>query len=237
MTQADDAALVVRALEEAEAIFSKTGEPALVDARALTASRRLAQKGAQEPVAKDGNPPFSNCKFRSCDLPGQCRDEGKCHHPTSPPAAPRAEPVGFKDAGYGDDDECWGPTFDDYVNSYLMGGPDVDPVEVGHEFHVDHFLSRPETWRVTAVDPIRCERVSPLSPPAREGADGWIPWEGGEQPVKNAVYVRVRLRDRDGTYREMNNFAEHLSWDDKPHMDGNIIAYRVSRPSGDGKEG
>ncbi|MFM0022146.1 hypothetical protein [Paraburkholderia azotifigens] len=25
--------------------------------------------------------PFSNCRFRECDLPGQCRDEGKCHHP------------------------------------------------------------------------------------------------------------------------------------------------------------
>jgi hypothetical protein len=27
------------------------------------------------------NPPFSNCSFRLCDLPGQCRGEGKCHHP------------------------------------------------------------------------------------------------------------------------------------------------------------
>jgi hypothetical protein len=25
--------------------------------------------------------PFSNCQFRECDLPGQCRSEGKCHHP------------------------------------------------------------------------------------------------------------------------------------------------------------
>lgn len=29
----------------------------------------------------DSNPPFSNCSFRICDLPGQCRAEGKCHHP------------------------------------------------------------------------------------------------------------------------------------------------------------
>lgn len=27
------------------------------------------------------NPPFNNCKFKLCDLPGQCRSEGKCHHP------------------------------------------------------------------------------------------------------------------------------------------------------------
>jgi len=26
---------------------------------------------------------FSNCRFKVCDLPGQCRSEGKCHHPAS----------------------------------------------------------------------------------------------------------------------------------------------------------
>lgn len=25
--------------------------------------------------------PFPNCQFKVCDLPGQCRAEGKCHHP------------------------------------------------------------------------------------------------------------------------------------------------------------
>jgi hypothetical protein len=30
------------------------------------------------------SPPYSNCKFRMCDLPGQCVSEGKCHHPTQP---------------------------------------------------------------------------------------------------------------------------------------------------------
>jgi hypothetical protein len=29
----------------------------------------------------DTKPPFDNCKFDMCDLPGQCRSEGKCHHP------------------------------------------------------------------------------------------------------------------------------------------------------------
>ncbi len=27
--------------------------------------------------------PFANCRYRICDLPGQCRDEGHCHHPAS----------------------------------------------------------------------------------------------------------------------------------------------------------
>jgi hypothetical protein len=31
--------------------------------------------------------PFPNCRFRECDLPGQCRSEGKCHHPAIPQAA------------------------------------------------------------------------------------------------------------------------------------------------------
>jgi hypothetical protein len=31
----------------------------------------------------DNAPPFQNCKFKLCDLPGQCRGEGKCHHPQS----------------------------------------------------------------------------------------------------------------------------------------------------------
>ena len=30
-------------------------------------------------------PPFDNCSFRECDLPGQCRAEGRCHHPRPAP--------------------------------------------------------------------------------------------------------------------------------------------------------
>ncbi len=32
-------------------------------------------------VLSTANPPFQNCRYRICDLPGQCRGEGKCHHP------------------------------------------------------------------------------------------------------------------------------------------------------------
>lgn len=41
--------------------------------------------------------PFSNCRFRECDLPGQCRGEGKCHHPAVS-AADRSEPRKVPDA-------------------------------------------------------------------------------------------------------------------------------------------
>lgn len=36
----------------------------------------------------DTNAPYENCKFELCDLPGQCKGEGKCHHPmkATPPA-------------------------------------------------------------------------------------------------------------------------------------------------------
>ncbi len=38
--------------------------------------------------------PFNNCQFRECDLPGQCRSEGKCHHPRAAGASEgQAEPV------------------------------------------------------------------------------------------------------------------------------------------------
>lgn len=29
----------------------------------------------------DSPAPYGNCAFTHCDLPGQCRREGKCHHP------------------------------------------------------------------------------------------------------------------------------------------------------------
>ena len=31
-----------------------------------------------------GIAPFDNCRFKMCDLPGQCISEGKCHHPVMP---------------------------------------------------------------------------------------------------------------------------------------------------------
>lgn len=59
----------------------------------------VAQDAAGEPVARTA--PFNNCQFRHCDLPGQCRAEGKCHHPVpgawrgrgTAPAIPVADPL------------------------------------------------------------------------------------------------------------------------------------------------
>ena len=42
----------------------------------------IVASASAEPVAT--NAPFSNCQFRECDLPGQCKGEGKCHHPAAP---------------------------------------------------------------------------------------------------------------------------------------------------------
>ena len=36
------------------------------------------------PASLDHKPPYDNCSFLLCDLPGQCRGEGKCHHPARP---------------------------------------------------------------------------------------------------------------------------------------------------------
>jgi len=37
-------------------------------------------------MAGEHSAPYSNCRFRICDLPGQCLDEGECHHPAVPAA-------------------------------------------------------------------------------------------------------------------------------------------------------
>lgn len=46
---------------------------------AATGREALLAESAQSTL----NPalPFSNCQFRICDLPGQCRSAGRCHHP------------------------------------------------------------------------------------------------------------------------------------------------------------
>jgi|SRR5882672_1631116 len=33
--------------------------------------------------ASNRTAPFANCQFRECDLPGQCKGEGRCHHPVA----------------------------------------------------------------------------------------------------------------------------------------------------------
>jgi hypothetical protein len=38
---------------------------------------------AQSGPATNRTAPFANCQFRECDLPGQCKGEGRCHHPVA----------------------------------------------------------------------------------------------------------------------------------------------------------
>lgn len=63
---------------------------ALDDARAQ-ARAALASAPVAKPSPEHFKPPFDNCSFRMCDLPGQCRGEGKCHHPASAPVAGDAD--------------------------------------------------------------------------------------------------------------------------------------------------
>ena len=39
-------------------------------------------------VAVPQEPPYPNCQFKICDLTGQCKGEGRCHHPSAPAYVP-----------------------------------------------------------------------------------------------------------------------------------------------------
>ncbi|WP_244119442.1 hypothetical protein [Burkholderia gladioli] len=52
--------------------------------------RNSAQAVAADGAALSGTP-FANCQFRICDLPGQCKAEGKCHHPRAAVSPATAE--------------------------------------------------------------------------------------------------------------------------------------------------
>lgn len=55
----------------------------------------LASTPVAKPAPEHFKPPFDNCSFRMCDLPGQCRGEGKCHHPASAPVADERAAHGY----------------------------------------------------------------------------------------------------------------------------------------------
>ena len=66
--------------------------------------------------------------------------------------------------------------------------------------------------------------------------DGWIPWEGGECPVKVGTRVDAKFRDGEKAYNvPAGDFAEDpdsRSASDWSHMesDYDIVAYRVVKP-------
>ena len=72
------------------------------DARFVAALRNAAPALlAASPVEQPEAAPFANCQFRVCDLPGQCRTEGACHHPK--PSADAAAAQGDERAAF----EAW----------------------------------------------------------------------------------------------------------------------------------
>ncbi|WP_419204224.1 hypothetical protein [Bordetella trematum] len=87
-------------------------------ARAIIARYVAHPAASAAPAAKvDHTPPYSNCSFRLCDLPGQCRGEGKCHHPA--PAAAEHSPVGDERCK-----RCGGPG---WYTSHTTGYPESIP--------------------------------------------------------------------------------------------------------------
>ena len=47
-----------------------------------------------KPTQPSPEPPFGNCRFSACDLPGQCKAEGRCHHPKDgPPSEPQGDGI------------------------------------------------------------------------------------------------------------------------------------------------
>jgi len=56
---------------------------------ALDFELRTCRAAPQAPApVGEKQTPYANCRYRICDLPGQCRGEGKCHHPAAAPQAP-----------------------------------------------------------------------------------------------------------------------------------------------------
>lgn len=64
---------------------------------------------------------------------------------------------------------------------------------------------------------------------AKEAApdpDGWIPWAGGECPVKGETRVELKLRGYDAGYSTHPVRARECEWRHSP----DIIAYRIVKP-------
>lgn len=89
--------------------------------------RKLEAKEA-EPVATGSNPPYSNCSFNICDLPGQCVGEGSCHHPRGGNTLP-SQPT---------------PLIQAAVSAALRkAGEEIKHVEAWQQEAVDRILSIP----------------------------------------------------------------------------------------------
>lgn len=66
-------------------------------------------------------------------------------------------------------------------------------------------------------------------------ADGWMPWNGGENPVPGQM-VEVKLRWRNGEPSEGEVLSDRMAWAHRRESygeGGDIIAFRLSRPASD----
>lgn len=112
------------------------------DSYSLTYARRawdtwqaraaLASVPAVKRTPEHFKPPFDNCSFRMCDLPGQCRGEGKCHHP-APTISGASTPVAGEAVAWRAVDRPYlSPTYDpDLVKSWERNGWTVRPLVYG----------------------------------------------------------------------------------------------------------
>lgn len=91
----------VRVLYAALTVPSLTTDAGAVsdETRERAYRKALAMEGGPDVVgAAVVEPPFANCSFRHCDLPGQCKSEGACHHPARGERNAGAVPQGVIDA-------------------------------------------------------------------------------------------------------------------------------------------
>ena len=104
------------------------------------------------------------------------------------PRQPEAQPtLGIEHSGYGDEDERWADTVEEYVTQ-AADDHDYDDLISGDPFYIDHFWVRHEQWRTVSTSPIVCERVDAITV-ARPAED-----EAKRQDADRYRYMRSHTR-------------------------------------------
>ncbi|WP_369067442.1 hypothetical protein [Burkholderia gladioli] len=196
---------------------------------------RAAVSPAPADVAAPVGTPFSNCRFRNCDLPGQCKAEGKCHHPiaaVSPATADRICTCGMK---LGHARHC--AAFNESMMRYEPFGekpatadapPDV-AFKPWHERHADVFSNEGDAWRAfldarATVSQSTAEKVyyggsveaGPVAfdePATADERAAMVQWatERWDAEVKHRPLINVHRRALDDTWRQV---IRHCGGDD-----------------------
>jgi hypothetical protein len=74
--------LIDRAVVEHLALYCEANAESTDEHDTLKLLRAVLAQ-TEQPAQGERNTPFANCRFQICDLPGQCKGEGKCHHPAA----------------------------------------------------------------------------------------------------------------------------------------------------------